>query len=362
MKKILFSVLGLSPQILTETLFALMKDDNLPDEVHVLTTQRGADMCKRALFQENGGWFYRFCQDWRVSGIKFNEDHIHTIRDIEGNMIADIRSDEDNQSISNQIVDFVRQFTQTPDSRLHVSIAGGRKTMGFYAGYALSMFGRDGDQLSHVLVSEEFEGHPEFFYPTPNSRVIRTRNQNELLDCIEAKVELAYLPFLAMRNVIPDSFIAEELQYEDMVKRLQKRVFDKKVLICAEDKTLSIADEIIRLTPINFAFYYWLTQRIQNGEPGLNRPFKDDPNLDYGDEFIECLKTISHEMDDHDATINAMQAGMSYEFISERMHAIKKKLVKQLGTANADDFIPKVLDKPTRLIGIQLKAHQIHFI
>jgi CRISPR-associated protein (TIGR02584 family) len=35
-----------------------------------------------------------------------------------------------------------------------MSIAGGRKTMGFYAGYALSLYGRAQDRMSHVLVEE----------------------------------------------------------------------------------------------------------------------------------------------------------------------------------------------------------------
>lgn len=45
------------------------------------------------------------------------------------------------------------------------NLAGGRKSMGFYIGYALSLFGRGQDRMSHILVEEAFETHPEFFYP-----------------------------------------------------------------------------------------------------------------------------------------------------------------------------------------------------
>ncbi|MBF4102237.1 hypothetical protein INT80_01850 [Gallibacterium anatis] len=45
---------------------------------------------------------------------------------------------------------------------MHVSIAGGRKTMGFFAGYALSLYGRAQDSLSHVLVSAEYEAIQNF--------------------------------------------------------------------------------------------------------------------------------------------------------------------------------------------------------
>ena len=43
--------------------------------------------------------------------------------------------------------------------------------MGYYLGYALSLFGRSQDRLSHVLVSDGYEGHPEFYYPSKNSKV-----------------------------------------------------------------------------------------------------------------------------------------------------------------------------------------------
>ena len=47
--------------------------------------------------------------------------------------------------------------------------------MGFYLGYALSLYSRAQDRLSHVLVNSPFESHSEFFYPTPESRVIHRR-------------------------------------------------------------------------------------------------------------------------------------------------------------------------------------------
>ena len=50
-RKILVAVTGMSPQIVTETLFALVTQQGwLPDEVHVLTTGRGAGKISTALF------------------------------------------------------------------------------------------------------------------------------------------------------------------------------------------------------------------------------------------------------------------------------------------------------------------------
>jgi CRISPR-associated protein (TIGR02584 family) len=41
-------------------------------------------------------------------------------------------------------------LTSDPDSALHVSLAGGRKTMRFFAGYALSLFAFDRNRGPHV--------------------------------------------------------------------------------------------------------------------------------------------------------------------------------------------------------------------
>ncbi|NCN43123.1 MAG: TIGR02584 family CRISPR-associated protein [Piscirickettsiaceae bacterium CG_4_9_14_3_um_filter_43_564] len=153
-KKILFSILGTSPQILTETVYALTQNDPkfIPDEIFVLTTGFGAEQCIRGLFQANGGWFNKLCQIYNLNSIAFSPKHVISIRNDQNEIIQDIRTPEDNRAVANQISRMIRDFTSDPHVDLHVSIAGGRKTMGFYAGYALSMFGRDQDQLSHVLV------------------------------------------------------------------------------------------------------------------------------------------------------------------------------------------------------------------
>ena len=44
-----------------------------------------------------------------------------------------------------------------PNIQLHVSLAGGRKSMGFFAANALSVWGRDIDRFTDVLVSEPYE-------------------------------------------------------------------------------------------------------------------------------------------------------------------------------------------------------------
>lgn len=50
-RRVLLAVTGLTPQIVTETLYALMREgaDALPHEVHILTTAEGAERARLAL-------------------------------------------------------------------------------------------------------------------------------------------------------------------------------------------------------------------------------------------------------------------------------------------------------------------------
>lgn len=80
LKKILVAVTGMSPQIVTETLYALHTQHQwLPEEIHVLTTQTGAENIIGSLLGENG-FFRRLCAEYALPAIRFDTDCIHVIQ------------------------------------------------------------------------------------------------------------------------------------------------------------------------------------------------------------------------------------------------------------------------------------------
>ena len=134
-KRIILAVTGLSPQVVTETLYALAvsrKPAFVPTEIHLLTTAEGKHRAELALLSEEPGWFHRLRRDYELPSIAFDAGHIHTITDADGNALEDIRTPEDNDRLADQITEQVRELTADSQTALHVSIAGGRKTMGFY--------------------------------------------------------------------------------------------------------------------------------------------------------------------------------------------------------------------------------------
>ncbi|WP_044414218.1 CRISPR-associated ring nuclease Csm6 [Thiomicrospira microaerophila] len=331
-RRVLYSVLGLSPQILTETLYALQAsvDPWIPTEIHVLTTLKGAQHCRLALFSENGGWFHRFCNDYNLQSIHFDESCIHVLKDNKGNAIDDIRTPEENNAVANLITSHIREITSDPNTAIHVSIAGGRKTMGFYAGYVLSMYGREQDRLSHVLVEPKFEGHPNFFYPTPYSQVIRTHDQQELLEVREAKVDLAYLPIVRMRHAIDQTLVSKAQDFSELVAHLQQSFEVQDIEINIHNRTLTVDKNEIKLSPVNFAFYLWLVDKRKENV-GIIVPPEGYPDESYRDEFIKMVDQVIGDKYDMDRSLSSIQNGMTKEFISQRKTSIKKQLKESLG-------------------------------
>jgi CRISPR-associated protein (TIGR02584 family) len=199
-RRVLFAVSGLSPQIITETIYALAISSNeesrfVPTEIQVLTTTEGARRIRLALLSEQPGGFAGLRRDYKLPPIKFDESSLHIITDSSGTALQDIRTESDNQLVADAITEKIRAITSDDACALHVSMAGGHKTMCNYAGYALSLFGRKQDRLSHLLVSTPFESSYEFFYPTPYPHVISIQGDKELADASSAQVGLSEIPF-----------------------------------------------------------------------------------------------------------------------------------------------------------------------
>ena len=101
-ERILLAVTGLSPQIVTETLYALCVTRTppfIPTRIHLLTTVEGASRAELTLLHPHQGKFMRFCEDYGLTGkIHFDLSCIEVIRNTDGEPLPDIRTPEENAS------------------------------------------------------------------------------------------------------------------------------------------------------------------------------------------------------------------------------------------------------------------------
>lgn len=363
-RRVLLAVSGLSPQIVTETVYALTQAQSppwVPTEIHLLTTTEGANRARLSLFSDDLGWFYRLCADYGLSGIRFDASHIHVLQNASGQHMDDIRSVDDNSAAADAITAKVRELSADPHCALHVSIAGGRKSMGFYVGYALSLYGRAQDRLSHVLVSEPFEQTLDFFYPTPQSHVLK-RSDGRMADTKDAQVTLAHIPFVSLRHGLPEALLDGDASFNETVEAARLALAPPTLDICRRNCTITARGKTIKLAPAPLAMLALFARRAQKDLPPIAAPHKDFAEPEWADwylpDFVFCSGGKNASTD---STQNALKNGMDGRWFSTTLTRLHKSLRTALGPAAAAYCVHDGASRPHRY-SLRLPAHAIRFV
>jgi len=361
-RRILLCVTGLSPQIVTETLYALAVTGEprfVPTEIHLITTADGAERARLTLLSEEPGWFRQLHQDYGLPDIHFTLDTIHILHDADGRLLRDIRAVADNEAIADAITAQVRELTADPDCAVHASIAGGRKTMGFYLGYALSLFGRPQDRLSHVLVSSPFESNPDFFYPTPQERVIYTADRQPL-DASDARVMLADIPFVRLRDGLHETLLEPGASFSTVVAQAQRNLAAPRLTLNPAICQVQCGETTLSLPPVDFACYAWLARRALNKRPGVCRNRLEPEAVA---EFLAEYSALYGELDlEPDRVRQALKDGMNPDYFDGRLAGVRKALIRALGKTGAQPYlIHSDQKRPLSRYALVLKPEQIQF-
>lgn len=284
-RNILLCVAGMTPQVITETLYVLMVErEERVDEIRVITTLDGRDKimtgisngrgrAEESLLHPQAGQFYAFCRDFHIDprSIRFDEKSIALLHTRDHLTLPDIRTPEENELAGDTICDIVRELAKDDDIRIHASAAGGRKTMSIYLTAAMQLFGRVQDTLSHVLVNEDFEGNTAFYYPPPEPVTIKTRDGREV-STADARIYLAPIPFIRLRGARSEWLREGERRYGDFVRQAQdylnlaESVHDVKIHL--RDKTVTVANVDVRTLTEKEFFIYALFAHLRQENRG----------------------------------------------------------------------------------------------
>jgi len=368
-QKILLCVTGLSPQIVTETLYALAVAQDppwIPSEIRLLTTTRGAENAKLMLLSDQPGWFHRLCQDWSLPRIAFDDSHIEVIANSKGHPLADILDDADNQCAADSIADCVRRLTQAENTEIHASIAGGRKTMGFFLGYAMSLWGRQQDRLSHVLVSSPYESRAEFFYPTPTPFVIPAKDRGQdPLDASKARVWLGDIPFVRLRHLLPQALRAGQGKFADAVSAANTALDQVSLEIDLARSAIRINGISVRLPPMQFALLTLLAWRQKNNLQPLRAPNKEVDDPEWKRQALFDLQKAIGEMNIRDSVYRRL---IDARAMGDTFNEQLSKLSKALRDSGALPFREPILrteghaQARQRSYQLALSADHIHFV
>ncbi len=272
-RNVLVAGVGLSPAVLTNTVWALAHETEplIPDEVVAITTIAGKQ-CVSDQLLANGGW-ERLVQSLQKNGHEVadrlafgSSDSIRILGD--GKLdFDDIATPDQNDAAADFILKVLRQYSEDPGTRIIASIAGGRKSMSALMMSCMSLLGREQDRLCHVLVKDPYERlmDPPFLFP---EKGIKHRLGDKTYLSLKANPQLSDIPFVRVRGWYEKEFKSVPPSYMDLVNRVQgiapKAVNYPKVKLDASKGTLLIGKVFVKLSPAEFALTYLMLGRIKN--------------------------------------------------------------------------------------------------
>lgn len=333
-KEVLVCVAGATPQIITETLYALA-NKNPPvyiNEIYIITTAVGKKLIEENLLKK--GILNKLLDDYNLPSIKIDENSIIVIKDRNGFEIDDIRNESESEATGDLITSVIRKLTKDPGIRLHCSIAGGRKTMSFYLGSALQFYGRPWDRLYHVLVSPEFESNPEFYYKPKDNYIIKCRLPDGSFverNTSQAKIEITELPYIRLR----EKLTLHEKTFKELIEETQKEIdtatLQPEIRVNFKKRLINIAGKSIQLHPFLLAIYAtFLNQKFNcNNEKNCTS-------------CIDCYFSLVELTREPLAEKLAEFYGRLYDFDQYEKIAMLNKIKNQLHIDTLRSYISKI--------------------
>ena len=373
MKNILLAVTGLSPQVITETLYALNQNNRKVDRIHVITTRDGKERIYADLLAGKNGYYFKYLEEYGIkpASIDFGPDNVHVIVDEHGNEIPDIVRESDNEHLIKKCLELTFRFTSDLENCVLFSVAGGRKTMSTCLTLAAQMYGRKQDRLYHVLVSPEFESSRDFYYPPKQSRSVELRDKNGepfFKETRYAEVNLIHIPFVSIREQLSPDLLKEPRDPATLMLSLIKEEEYRLTINLISGKVIYKTTEL-DLMPARMALYTFFALQKKNC-PKEARACSDCTEcfLDIGsvyekqDQITDLYRKISgtrplNEMSDTGiVNLNADNFNM-YK------GKIKQDLLGRFGPYALKDLeIASVGSRPNTRYGIRMERSKIEIV
>ena len=265
MKHVLIASLGGAPQVITETLWALMHPNEpidstprtrkaiIPGRVHVIATSFPGHFASR----------YERDQTIRDRIAKLYAQYEHSSPEViiecvesDGAPLDDIRTQDENIAYADHIARVMKAYSEDPEVTVHMSLAGGRKSMSSYDHSAMMFFGRVGDELSHVLVEPKtLENNPDFWWPDPKQP--QPEGQAPV-------VSLVHVPFFRLGVRLPSGVPDEALDYARLVEYVEFERRGAPIIVDWDTRSVTVGDETAQLEPLHFMFFSVLALARKN--------------------------------------------------------------------------------------------------
>lgn len=368
MSNILLAITGLSPQVITETLFALHQQRIIVDEIHVITTRIGREHIHAHLLAPGCGQYYQYLQEYRIDPkeLLFTTDQIHTLYDENGSELDDISNEDENEILLKKCLELAYRFTKKSETSIFFSIAGGRKTMSACLMVAAQMYGRPQDRIYHVLVSPEFESNRDFYYPPKKSIALELRDaqgQKIIKETSYAKLTLVPIPFISVRQNIVDQRTGRPKTPKQLLRFLIKEKTHALTVDLQQGRIIYQKTEF-EMMPSRLALYaFFIQQKLHCKSAGSSCRNCSDCYLDF-----QGVSQHQHIISDLYQRLAGTDSGdgicrLEKESLRAYISKIRQDIQRAFGLSSAAQLIVEAVGKkPNTRYGIKMDRDKIKLI
>jgi len=190
--------------------------------------------------------------------------------------------------------------------------------------------------LLHVLVSEDVQDHPEFFYPPKVQRALRGRD-GRLIEAHSARVDVAEIPYLRLRDTLLLAGYDATLGFAPAIAQAQHNLdmlpnLPPLVITCAT-RCIRIGAIEVHLEPLQVVLYAQLAHlRVRQTQHRQGDGFVTLDDLDAMREIL--LQRYERLYGQHSERVAALrrrwQNGIAPESLSQHFAKINHKLQTRL--------------------------------
>ncbi len=311
----LIAVTGMSPAVLTETVWALAHPADkkgeriIPNRVIVLTTTRGANEIKSQLFGADQIWESLRSHILGPRAAKDNRLHFDVTPDClkvftrkaggKSLLLDDISSEAENAAVADCITDELWGHVAKPDTRIIASISGGFKTMSALMFSGMTLLGRSYDLITHVLVNTPFDDphlFPRFYFPKQPQQELNDRDGKVWRAC-DAQLRLGFVPFVPLNDLLEK--YKKPRSYSDLVAQcrgnLDRRLHQPvtKLRLRISTRQVWINDQVeFKLGAQPFLFLLFLAERARNGDTTFGK------YVEAMQPFVKFVDQLQHRWED----------------------------------------------------------------
>ncbi len=270
LKTTLLAICGLSPKIITETLYTLHQQERVVDEVRVLTTSEGKASCIARLFSANDGHFFKYLDEYDIdaSSIDFSPKNVFAVKDEHGQEIFDIDTEWENELFLKECMEHSFELTSEPNSSVYFLISGGNKTMSACLSLAAQCYGRPQDRIFHVMATPEFDNCHDFYYPPKEPKQIEVERRDgkfAVMNTKDADVFLVPMPFFSLRDKLPVEMLRGPESPQTLMLSVVKEEQERLVIDLSQSKVTWMGREV-DLPPRLIALYsFFANHKVDNG-------------------------------------------------------------------------------------------------